>query len=98
MNDQELYEFHQNKFTSLPANLRERMIARVKEVLHEEDLPKIRQAIASNPLSWWAPYHFFFGMAIRNALREAKLGEHEFPFLQNLDDHWVSIVEAAVKE
>ena len=56
---------------------------------------QIRTAIAADPEHWVAPYHFFWGMAIRNALRQAGFGEDYWP-IWNLDDIYVPLVERAV--
>lgn len=60
-------------------------------------LPEIRQKIDLDPQNWIAPYHFGWGMAVRNLLRTSGLGEKEFG-VQNLDNIYVALVEDAAQE
>lgn len=55
----------------------------------------IKSVILKNPEGWFAPYHFGWGMAIRNALRTEGFGESYFG-IGNLDDIYVELVEEAV--
>jgi hypothetical protein len=74
------------------------MVETIRGQLDKSDVAKIREEIDANPLTWWAPYHFSFGMAVRNRLRLAGLGETHLPEIGTLDDYWVEIVEAAVRD
>lgn len=69
----------------------------LKVELPEYDKALIRRAIESPPdeFGWVAPYHFVWGMSIRNRLRDAGFGEDAFG-IQNLDNVYAEIVEAAV--
>lgn len=57
---------------------------------------RIRQVVESKSPHWPARYHSFWGMGVRNALREAGFGEREFGVL-NLDNVYVELVEEAVR-
>ena len=56
----------------------------------------IRVEIAADPKGWIAPYHFFWGMTTRNALRQKGFGEQEFGII-NLDNVYVTLIEEAVR-
>lgn len=58
------------------------------------DMPKIRGAIAVNPQEWWAPFHMWWGMSVRNALRANGFSEKELG-IDNLDDYYIGLVELA---
>ena len=67
----------------------------LREHLSADVQAQIREAIPTE--AWPAAYHTFWGMGIRNALREAGYGEGPFG-IANLDNIYVELVEAAVKE
>ena len=69
----------------------------LSELISEKDKRKIRKEIMKDSVGWFAPYHFTWGMAIRNALRQNGFGEEYF-MIENLDDIYVELVEDAVKE
>jgi hypothetical protein len=49
--------------------------------------------------SWWIPYHFEWGMAIRNRLRSLVCPDEQIPVtqdFQNWDNFYVPLVELAV--
>lgn len=62
-----------------------------------KDKEIIKMAIQIDPECWFAPYHFNWGMAIRNGLRCEGFGESYFE-IDNLDDIYVELVEETVKE
>lgn len=47
------------------------------------------------PYGWIAPYHFGWGMAIRNLLRQNGYGEKEL-HVENLDNVYVELIEEAI--
>jgi len=98
MNDQELYDFHQEKLYSLDLEQRAKMVAALRGLFHGTPTAEtIRERIAQDPLRWWVDLHFSWGMAVRNALRD--LGYTEAAIgVENLDDYWVGLVELAVQE
>lgn len=55
----------------------------------------IRQRHQEDPEYWWAPYHLFWGMGVRNKLRDEGFGEDDFG-IHNLDNIYVELVEEAV--
>ncbi len=74
---------------------RARAVIILRESLPQETQAKIKTAIQEDPQAWWAPYHFGWGMSIRNLLREKGLDEEELE-VANLDDVYVGLVEEAV--
>ena len=48
-----------------------------------------------DPDGWWVDYHFFWGMSIRNLLREGGYGEKQLG-VENLDDIYVVLLERAL--
>ena len=58
----------------------------------EEILPMYK----ADPKDWASPHHFFWGMEVRNLLRDKGFGEAYFD-VPNLDDIYVPLVEEALK-
>ncbi len=56
----------------------------------------IRDMIEKNPTEWWTGHHFGWGMWCRNQLRTNGFSEKDLG-IANLDDHYISFVEQAVK-
>jgi hypothetical protein len=54
-----------------------------------------RALITADPENWFAPYHFSWGMAVRNELRSGGFGEDFWP-IWNLDDIYVPLAERAL--
>ena len=86
--------FNAENFAKLDPALRDAAVDMLREEL-SGNAAAIREKIAENPQTWWAPYHFMWGMAVRNLLRERGFGEEQF-MVDNIDDYYVSLVEAAV--
>ncbi len=83
-------------YNSLSKHKRDVGIEFLRNFLLDKVKEQIRKAIDKNKLNWFAPYHFHWGMGIRNALRNAGYGEKYFG-IDNLDDIYVELVEEAVK-
>lgn len=64
--------------------------------MDDENFSALRTAIAEDPAGWATPVHFYWGMAVRNGLRERGCYDDQYP-TQNLDDYYVRAVEEAVK-
>jgi hypothetical protein len=64
------------------------------------ELAPVREEIASayrdDPDGWHVPFHFSWGMAVRNLLRSKEFGEKYFG-VHNLDDIYVPLVEEALQ-
>lgn len=71
-------------------------VALLRAEIWPSDQEQIRVSIVANPESWSTPYHFWWGMSIRNVLRDRGFGERDFK-IRNLDNIYVALVEDAVK-
>lgn len=80
-------------YDAIPAEKKAPAIAMLKAKLVDQS--EIKAAIAEDPEGWFAPYHFYWGMAVRNLLRTEGYGEDYWP-VGNLDDIYVELVEDAV--
>lgn len=64
------------------------------------ELAPAREEIISmykiDPEGWHVPHHFFWGMSVRNLLRNKGFGEAYFS-VHNLDDIYTPLVEEALK-
>lgn len=65
-----------------------------KELAHSCE--EIKESIKNDPKNWITPYHFGWGMSIRNLLRDKGFGEDYFK-VDNLDNIYVQLVEEAMK-
>lgn len=55
----------------------------------------IREKFKADPENWYVEHHFWWGMGIRNFLREKGFGEEYFGS-HNLDDIYIYLVEEAL--
>ncbi len=92
-----LSQFHQRIISGFPEEKIAPAVEYLRRSIHSAAAKQVREAIADSPEHWVAPYHFGWGMAIRNDLRRAGYGEEYWP-IWNLDDIYVPLVERAVKE
>lgn len=67
----------------------------LRELIPDSDIEKIRTAIRQDRETWFAAYHFGWGMWIRNKLREQHFAEDDFG-ITNLDNIYVQLIEEAV--
>ena len=84
-----------SKLAELTQEQRDRAAKIILEAVPEGVQKLIRIAYSVNPESWYAPYHFSWGMALRNHLREKGFTDKEVPD-RNLDDYYVALVEYAL--
>ncbi len=68
----------------------------LKTEIPEDTKQEIREMIMKDPERWCVPYHFFWGMAIRNLLRRAGLKDDLLP-TGNWDDYYIQCIEEAVR-
>lgn len=64
-----------------------------KELAPERE--QIEKAFITDQNGWWVPYHFYWGMSVRNTLRTKGFDEEYFK-IDNLDDFYVPLVEEAL--
>lgn len=91
-----LWQFHERCLSKYPDSLIQPAVDTLRDELPEETKAQIRAAINEDPDEWFVPYHLWWGMAVRNFLREKGFGEEYWPIC-NLDDIYVPLVERAVK-
>ena len=84
-------------YDSLPLKKKKKVIKFLKKWIYKEDIKKLRTIIKKEPEGWFASYHHFWGMAVRNSLRIAGYGEKYFK-INNLDDIYTELVEEAIYE
>lgn len=92
---EELRAHHDERWAELDQDIKIKAMAAVRCVSTKEDVDKIKKAYAKNPATWWTPYHFYWGMKIRNKIRTlARVLDDQLPS-GNWDDYYVPAVEAA---
>ena len=84
-------------YSEIPQEQKDAAIASFRSSQFADAFPAIRLRIAGDPEHWNIPYHFGWGMNVRNYFRKNGFGEKEFG-LCNLDDFYKFLVEDAVKE
>lgn len=84
-------------YDALPLEKRTAAVSFLRRYFSTYVRDQIRSVIAVDPEGWFASYHMFWGMSVRNALRKSGFGEGFFP-IGNLDDIYVELIEDAVKE
>ena len=85
----------QQMYADLTPEVKAPALAMLAEEL-KPAVPEIQKAYAADPEGWYVGYHFGWGMAVRNLLREKGFGEEYFG-VHNLDDIYVALVEEALK-
>ena len=80
-------------YADIPSFLKEQAISFLQNYL-EPCLPEIRGTIAADPEHWNIPYHLWWGMDVRNALRKALFTE-DILGIDNLDCIYKFLVEDA---
>ncbi len=84
-------------YSEIPQEQKDAAIKAFRESEYALSFPEIRKAIASYTNYWWASYHSFWGMGVRNFFRQHGFGEGFFG-VHNMDCIYVPLVEAAVEE
>ena len=93
----QLHNKSERLWEELDLGLRTRIIAIMDENIAEVK-PEILADWKDNPLGWWIPHHFDWGMSIRNLFRQNGLPDSVLPGEQpNWDDYWVTAIEKSVE-
>jgi hypothetical protein len=97
-------DWYDARWAAVPAELKERIVAHLRDQLAPEDLEWIRTQHSEDPDGWATKrgWHFFGGMGIRNLLREV-VPDDQLPLAPypdgdqhaNWDDYYVQALEAA---
>jgi len=95
MSDAEFAKYHDDRFAELPDWIIEKSKEALLYNISQEDVDQIRKEIDEVGVLWCTPYHSWWGMKIRNLLRDKVCRDSELP-VQNWDDYYVTLVEYAV--
>ena len=82
---------------ALTAEQYERAAAILQKVVAADQWDEIWEQMRMRPKDWWAPFHFGWGMWVRNQLRVAGFTDKESTS-GNLDDIYIPLVEYTAKK
>ena len=89
-------QYQNEKLKEMPEEVRNQAVEFLKTLFDQETVKEITEAYKEDPEEWWVGHHFFWGMAVRNALRtKAGLSDDLLPD-KNWDDYYVPCVELAL--
>lgn len=94
MTDQEQKEYYDKKLAEMPEDFLKQAIEVLEVELNDDVKRSIRDAWTKDP-NWFAGYHFGWGMAIRNLLRQKGLDDTRL-LDNNWDDYYHQVVEIVV--
>jgi hypothetical protein len=97
MTDQEYEQFHNEKYAELDTRFKIGATKLLSKTLDETTKQEIRDAHAKHGAKWIHSTpggHFFFGMGIRNLLRQNGFTDADAG--GNLDDYYCQLLEVAV--
>lgn len=86
--------YHHRKWAELDPELRDIAVTYLKDVLTVDQATETRQLMEEDPDTWMVDHHHFFGMYIRNRLRDV-IKDSELP-TGCWDDYYVAAMEEAV--
>lgn len=94
--DESVRQWCWRQWIALPPGQRNRIVRHLQQADSFTVVKdKIAEAMAEDPESWAVEYHFGWGMAVRNLLRDV-YADVELP-TGNWDDYYIPAVEAAVR-
>lgn len=88
-------QYFSTDYTALDPDLRKEAAASVKALLSEKESVSLRNAIKTDPESWWTGFHFIQGARLRTELEVAGFTAERFG-VDSLDDIWMDILYDAV--
>jgi hypothetical protein len=94
MSDDDFRAYKVERMAELPDDLKEKIVSLLREKI-ANDIPAIKAEIEKDPINWLAPYHFSWGMGVRNLIRQSGFSDALTP-LKNWDDYYGGLVELAV--
>lgn len=84
-------------YSEIPQDKKDAAIAAFRKGRYGRQSSEIAEAIATQGEHWNVPFHFAWGMSVRNFFRQEGFGEPYFE-IDNLDCIYKFLVEDAVKE
>jgi len=95
-NIQDWYEYHTKKLNEMPQDFLKESVEYLKNIfIKEGSAQSILDAYNQDNEKWWVGSHFYWGMSIRNSLREGGFLDDKLPD-KNWDDYYIPVVELAV--
>ena len=90
----DILKHHDKCLSQLSPLLVDKAVKHLRSVITLEDAIQIRNDWIKDPKTWWAIAHHWWGMGIRNSLRDSVCSDSELPS-GNWDDYYVPLVEMA---
>jgi len=88
-------EFHDRMLRECPTWIVDKAVEFLKRNIPSEVKEQIKEEYKIDPVHWCSPYHFSWGMFIRNKLRDNVCTDDKLPS-GNFDDYYVRFVELAL--
>ena len=88
-------ESEKRECSRVPEEMKQKAAEFLKANIPLDDQKEIKKEIKDKGKDWIVPYHFHWGMAIRNLLRQNGFGEDDLG-ISNLDFIYVQLVERAI--
>ncbi len=84
------------RWEKLPPKIQRDIVDHLVYVLSEDTIGSIKKEIEADPDGWATPYHYGWGMWIRNSLREG-VGVDTILPSKSWDDYYIVGVEKAIE-
>ncbi len=93
---EELKAWHDKCWAELDPEIKIKAMAAIRVALNQQTKDNVKKLFWMDPLGWSISFHFGWGMAIRNKIRELTgVLDDQLPS-GNWDDYYVAVVEAAL--
>lgn len=89
-----MFDLHTKALLELSDDIKDSAVQCLRTTLLDETIDEIRSAFGEDKETWWASSHFYWGMSIRNLLRDNVCLDDKLPS-GNWDDYYVPLVELA---
>lgn len=93
-NKMSLSEWHEKCLQECPQWIVEKSVSFLSRNIPEDVKEQIREEWKNDPEHWATPFHFSYGMFIRNQLRNNVCSDDKLP-TGNFDDYYVPFIEIA---
>lgn len=88
-------DYLEQKLMEIPKDVLEGTVQLLKKSVPEKLKNLLKEIYKKDPDNWMIPYHFGFGMSIRNVIREGGFPDKKLPD-GNWDDYYVQVLEIAI--